>query len=167
MAATSAFLNVHDLAKSREFYEALGFRTTGASKDGRGRVAYVDLAYGAAELGLGAIGSNDDPEFRRWVSGELGAGVIVYVSVDDVDRVHAAARRIHAAIEAPLRDRSYGRAFNLNDPDGYVVCFLQEPKPRTRSRAAAAGPVPPKRGARRPARGREGKRRRATGARAP
>lgn len=156
MASTSVFLNVQNLEKSVEFYGALGFRVAREYRGRGGELRYVDLDLDGAELSLGWIGANDDPEFRRWVSGELGAGVIVYVDVPDVDALHERARRAGAVIEAPLEERSYGRAFNLNDPDGYVVCFFTEPgrAPRAKGSARRAG------ARRRVARRRPGKRRR-------
>jgi len=139
MAATSSvFLNVRNLEKSVEFYEGLGFRVDSESRDDRGALTYVDLQLGGAELSLGQVLSDADDEYTRWVSGELGAGVILYFTVPDVDAVHDRARRIRATIEVPLRDRSYGRAFNLNDPDGYVVCLLTERKAAAKPKAGAA-----------------------------
>ncbi|MCA1813699.1 MAG: VOC family protein [Halobacteriales archaeon] len=140
-ASTSVFLNVRDIGKSIEFYCALGFRVDAEHPGEGGKLAYADLSYQGAELGLGSIASNDDREYRSWVSTPLGAGVILTFSVPDVEEVHARAGAMRATIEAPLGDRSYGRAFNLNDPDGYVVCFITEPKRgRARKPAKAAHP---------------------------
>lgn len=151
MAATSSvFLNVRNLEKSLEFYRALGFGVVKEYRDDEGRLAYVDLAYHGAELSLGQILADADDEYTRWVSNpELGAGIIVYFTVADVDAVHDRARRAQAAIEVPLRDRSYGRAFNLNDPDGYVVCFLTEKRAPKPGRKAARPPAKPRRTVRR------------------
>lgn len=127
-ASSSVFLNVRNLEKSLEFYQALGFRLAKDYRDDDGNLAYVDLDYQGAELSLGSILTNADDEYQRWVSNELGAGMILYFTVPNVDEVHDRARQARATIEVPLRDRTYGRAFNLNDPDGYVVCFMTEKK---------------------------------------
>ena len=136
-ATTSAFLNVTNIEKSLEFYRGLGFRVDKAyERDGL--VTYADLTFDGADFGLGHIASNDDPAFRQWVSTPLGAGVVVYFTVPDVDKVYEAARRTGATIEAELEDRSYGRVFTLNDPDGYTLTFLQEPKPTRTSKRPPA-----------------------------
>jgi uncharacterized glyoxalase superfamily protein PhnB len=140
-ATSSAFLNVRNLAKSVEFYEALGFEVEREMHDGEGRLSYVDLSFEGAELSLGQVLTDADDEYVRWVSNpELGAGLILYFTVGDVDAVHDRARQARATIEVPLRDRSYGRAFNLNDPDGYVLCFMTEKgaaKPKAKPKAVA------------------------------
>lgn len=150
MAGTSVFLNVQDLERSLAFYRALGFKTVRTWKGEKGTADYVDLALGPAEIGLGRIASNDDPEYRAWVSTPLGAGVLVYVEVADADKLWQRAQKAGLTVESPLRDRSYGRAFTLNDPDGYVITVLGPVK------AARAAP-------RRASQARKGPAKRATG----
>ncbi|HVM45147.1 MAG TPA: VOC family protein, partial [Candidatus Thermoplasmatota archaeon] len=109
-----------------------------------------------AEFGLGHIPSNDDPGFRQWVGTPLGAGVIVYFTVPNVDRYYKLAKDARATIEMELTDRPYGRMFTLNDPDGYTISFIQESgKPRAKKAAPArrgAAKRTPARGAKRTAR---------------
>lgn len=124
MASCSVFLNVSDIEKSIAFYEGLGFEVEQRHSYEGDKTAYADLVLDGAYLGLGSIQANDDPEFQDWVAGELGAGVLIYFEVEDVDAVHEKARELGATVEAPPEDRPYGRAFTLNDPDGYVVSFL-------------------------------------------
>lgn len=124
MASISAFLNVHDIDASYAFYEALGFQEVDRHETDAGQLHFVDLELDGAILGLGSIESNDDPSFQAWVSGTLGAGVVLYVTVDDVDAVYDRAVDAGATIEHGPEDRPYGRVFTLNDPDGYVVSFL-------------------------------------------
>ena len=137
MASTSAFLNVQNIDASLAFYKALGFKVTYRGKTDDGKLGWCDLDMDGAGLGLGSIPSNMEDEYQAWVSTPLGAGVVVYVTVDDVDRVYAKAQKVNAKIEIPLQDRSYGRVFTLNDPDGYTVSFITEEKPRPRRRAKA------------------------------
>lgn len=141
-ATTSVFLNVTQIAKSLEFYRALGFRVLKEYKDKAGSTTYADLAFQGAELGLGHIPSNDDPAFRAWVGTPLGAGVVTNFSVPDVDKVHAAAKAIKADIEMPPTDRPYGRMLTVNDPDGYTLSFLTEPRARKASAKKAKRAAP-------------------------
>lgn len=142
----SVFLNVTNIEKSLEFYRSIGFRVAKTYKDDGGKVAWADLALQGAEFGLGHIPSNDDPSFRAWVGTPLGAGVIVYFTVPNVDRYHKLAQAARATIEMPLTDRPYGRMFTLNDPDGYTISFIQETaaprkaarKPKAAKRAGRA-----------------------------
>lgn len=127
-ATSSVFLNVHDIEKSLAFYRSLGFRVAKTYKDDSGKVAWADLTLQGADLGLGHIASNDDPSYREWVSTPLGAGVLVYFTVPNVDRYHKLAKESGATIEFPLTERPYGRMFTINDPDGYSVSFVTEPR---------------------------------------
>lgn len=128
-ASMSVFLNVADIERSLAFYRALGFRVD-AEHPSRttGATGWADLSYDGAELGLGHIATNQDPEFRAWVATPLGAGVVVYITVRDVDRIHDAALAAGAFIEVPPEDRSYGRVLTINDPDGYTLTFIREPR---------------------------------------
>ena len=134
---SSVFLNVSNIDKSLEFYRNVGFRVARTYKNDEGQVAWADLALQGAEFGLGHIPSNDDPGFRQWVGTPLGAGVIVYFTVPNVDRYHKMAKQARATIEMPLTDRPYGRMFMLNDPDGYTISFITEKKPAARKPAKA------------------------------
>lgn len=124
MASISAFLNVTDIRTSLDFYTELGFEEIDRYETDDGALHFVDLELDGAILGLGNIDSNDDPSFAEWVSGGLGSGVVFYVTVDDVDEMFERAREADATIEHPPDDRPYGRVFTMNDPDGYVVSFI-------------------------------------------
>lgn len=136
--SSSVFLNVTNLEKSLEFYRSVGFRVAKTYKDEGGKVAWADLSLQGADLGLGHIPSNDDPAFRQWVGTPLGAGVIVYFTVPNVDRYHKLAKAARATIEMELTDRPYGRMFTLNDPDGYTISFITERAPTPRKGAKKA-----------------------------
>lgn len=153
----SVFLNVSNIEKSLEFYRNIGFRVAKTYKDDGGKVAWADLALQGAEFGLGHIPSNDEPSFRAWVSTPLGAGVIVYFTVPNVDRYHKLAKDARATIEMPLTERPYGRMFTLNDPDGYTISFIQEtPAPRKAAKKAKAAGKTAKRAPARKAVGKKG-----------
>lgn len=128
MSGISVFLNVSDIEASVDFYRQLGFKVRDRHEGDDGTLHYATLAMGDAYIELGDIEANDDPEFQEWVSTPLGAGVLIHVVVDgpdQVDAVHDRARELGATIETPPEDRPYGRAFTLNDPDGYVITFLK------------------------------------------
>lgn len=128
-ASSSVFLNVSNIDKSLEWYKALGFKVDSTSKSDNGKLAYAELKLQGADLGLGDIRSNDDEGYRQWVSTPLGAGVLIYFTVPDVDRYHKLAQASRATIEMPITDRPYGRMFTVNDPDGYTISFITEGKP--------------------------------------
>lgn len=136
-ATSSVFLNVSNIEKSLEWYRNLGFKVDKPWKDDSGKVAWADLSLDGADLGLGHIPSNDDPAYRQWVSTPLGAGVIVYFTVADADKVWAKAQKVKATVEMPITDRPYGRMFTLNDPDGYTISFITEAKKATVRRPKA------------------------------
>lgn len=139
-SSTSVFLNVADIDASLKFYKALGFKVVSSTKGDDGKVAYADLSLDGADLGLGWIGSNDDPEYRKWVGTPLGAGVVVYLTLPSgVDKVFAKAKKAGAVVEMEPRDRPYGRVATVNDPDGYVLTLHQEPaKARARKKPSKA-----------------------------
>lgn len=146
-ASSSVFLNVANIEKSLEFYRNVGFRVAKSYQDDKGKVAWADLTLQGADLGLGHIASNDDPAYRAWVGTPLGAGVIVYFTVSNVDRYYKLAQAARATIEMPIMDRPYGRMFTLNDPDGYTISFITEakaPKKAKRAKAKTAKRAPAK-----------------------
>ncbi len=126
MASTSVYLNVNDAQRSINFYEGLGFKTMERSEADNGHLVYVGLDLDGAPLSLGEIAAvEDDPDYESWVSTPLGAGVIVSFHVDDAQAIFERAQAIDATIEQPLNEHMGFPSFTLNDPDGYVVSFLQ------------------------------------------
>jgi len=144
--SSSVFLNVQNIEKSLEFYRSIGFRVAKTYKADNGKVGWADLSLQGAEFGLGHIPSNDDPAFRQWVSTPLGAGVIVYFTVPNVDRYYKLAKEARATIEMDLKDRPYGRMFTLNDPDGYTISFITDKAAAPRKKAKTAKRVAPRSG---------------------
>lgn len=124
MASISAFLNVRDIEAALAFYESLGFEEIDRYETDDGTLHFVDLELDGAILGLGNIDSSDDVSFQEWVADTLGGGVVLYVTVDDVDAMYERAQDAGATIEHAPDDRPYGRVFTMNDPDGYVIAFI-------------------------------------------
>ncbi len=129
-AEISVLFNVHDVDRSVRFYETLGFDRRWEWTGDDGTLAYAGVGLGGAVIALGRIpdgadSSGEYPDYQQWVKGPLGGGVIVNVELRNVDAVYARARKAKATIESRIRNWPYGRAFTLNDPDGYVVKFLR------------------------------------------
>lgn len=126
MARTSVYLNVEDAHRSIDFYEGLGFKTMERHEAENGHLVHVALDLEGARLGLGEIAAvEDDPDYEAWVSSPLGAGVIVSFHVGDAEAVFERAQAIDATIERPLNEHMGVPSFTVNDPDGYVVTFIE------------------------------------------
>ena len=123
-AHTGVFLNVTNIEKAIEFYKSLGFTVAESNQDDDGKLAYATLELDGAEIELGSIAANDDDDFQEWVSTPLGAGVLVYFYVDDVEKLFKKAQKARVTLETPLTDRPYGTLFVTNDPDGYSIMFM-------------------------------------------
>jgi catechol 2,3-dioxygenase-like lactoylglutathione lyase family enzyme len=128
-AEISVMFNVKDVDRSVKFYEALGFDVRWAWKGDDGKLTYAGVGIGGAVIALGRImegeGGGEYNDYRAWVKGPLGGGVIVNVELRNVEKVYERAKKAKAEIESRIRDWPYGKAFTLNDPDGYVVKFLR------------------------------------------
>lgn len=76
-----------------------------------------------------SAGSTMAPQLS--LASEGGAGTAVpriSIEVDDVDRVHDAARRGGYEIVHPLTDEAWGvRRFHVRDPEGHLVNVLGHP----------------------------------------
>jgi catechol 2,3-dioxygenase-like lactoylglutathione lyase family enzyme len=115
---------VKDVAKTGEFYEALGFRR-GKEEPGRATF-YVNWFF------VTFIAQNDeeDPELRKEAdlrTRAKGAGQFLYIKVDDIEDFHqgAVAAGMKPAGE-PQVAASGNREFVLRDPDGYKLVFFQK-----------------------------------------
>ena len=62
----------------------------------------------------------------RPADAETGLGIMVWITVPDLDRVHAKARDMGTEIVSePQRNPLAGwREFTLRDPDGYLIAFV-------------------------------------------
>jgi catechol 2,3-dioxygenase-like lactoylglutathione lyase family enzyme len=105
--------HVEDLAKAAEFYETIGFRR---GKEESDRVTfYVNWFFVT-------LVAQDQAEVPT-----KGAGVFLYIKVDDVEEFHKAvlSNGLKPAGE-PERQPSGNREFVLRDPDGYNLVFFQK-----------------------------------------
>jgi catechol 2,3-dioxygenase-like lactoylglutathione lyase family enzyme len=129
-AEISVMFNVKDVDRSVAFYTALGFDTRWEWKGDDGKLEYAGVGLGGAVIALGRIraGSGSGGEYTDyagWVKGPLGGGVIINVELRNVDAIYERAKKSKAEIESRIKEWPYGRAFTINDPDGYVIKFLR------------------------------------------
>jgi catechol 2,3-dioxygenase-like lactoylglutathione lyase family enzyme len=104
---------VEDLARSAEFYETIGFRK---GKEESDRVTfYVNWFFVT-------LVAQNRAEFPA-----KGAGLLLYIKVDDIEGVHAAVlSKGLEPVGEPERQPSGNREFVLRDPDGYNLLFFQK-----------------------------------------
>jgi catechol 2,3-dioxygenase-like lactoylglutathione lyase family enzyme len=105
--------HVEDLARAAEFYETIGFRR---GKEEPDRVTfYVNWFFVT-------LVAHDQTE-----AGAKGAGLYLYIKVDDIEDFHRAALANGLRPDGePERQSSGNREFVLRDPDGYNLVFFQK-----------------------------------------
>jgi catechol 2,3-dioxygenase-like lactoylglutathione lyase family enzyme len=113
---------VKDLARTAEFYEAIGFRR---GKEEPDRMTfYVNWFF----VTFVAQDREENAELRK--EAELptkGAGLLVYVKVDDLDDFHKAVLSNGMKPDGEPQVRPSGnREFVLRDPDGYRLAFFEK-----------------------------------------
>jgi catechol 2,3-dioxygenase-like lactoylglutathione lyase family enzyme len=107
---------VQDLAKTAEFYEALGFRR---GKEEPDRLTfYVNWFF----VTFSSDSQAEDAELAN-----KGAGLSLHIKVDDIEDFHrgVVAKGMQPASE-PQQRRNGGREFLLRDPDGYQLVFFEK-----------------------------------------
>jgi catechol 2,3-dioxygenase-like lactoylglutathione lyase family enzyme len=113
---------VEDLARTAEFYEAIGFR---AGKQEPDRLTfYVNWFF----VTFISQDREEDPESKS--EAELpnkGSGLYIHVKIDDLDAYHegAVSKGLKPASE-PRARHGGGREFVLRDPDGYKLVFFEK-----------------------------------------
>ncbi len=101
---------VRDIARSRAFYERLGFEVVGD------KGSFVSLAWEGCQLFLEQRPNLPPPPSYPVAN--------VRVMVPDVDACWERARELGALVLAPIADRDYAlRDFTILDPDGFGVRF--------------------------------------------
>jgi catechol 2,3-dioxygenase-like lactoylglutathione lyase family enzyme len=114
--------HVEDLSRTAEFYETIGFRR---GKEEPDRVTfYVNWFF----VTFIAQDREEDAELRKEAEPPTkGAGLFLYIKVDDVEDFHKAvlSRGMKPAGE-PRVQPSGSREFVLRDPDGYKLVFFQK-----------------------------------------
>jgi catechol 2,3-dioxygenase-like lactoylglutathione lyase family enzyme len=113
---------VKDLAKTGEFYEAIGFRR-GKEEEDRARF-YVNWFF----VTFIAQDQEDDPQFRKEAKLKTkGSGLFLYIKVDDIEDFYKGVVSAGMEPEGEPEVRPSGnREFVLRDPDGYKLAFFQK-----------------------------------------
>jgi catechol 2,3-dioxygenase-like lactoylglutathione lyase family enzyme len=104
--------NVSDLSRTAEFYETIGFR--------RGKEQPNQLTFYVNWFFVTFIAGEAEEDNK-------GAGLFIYIKVDDVDDFHKAVVSKGMKPEGePQKGPSGGREFVLRDPDGFQLVFFQK-----------------------------------------
>lgn len=105
-------LATHDMARSVEFYESLGFELHHGGKD---------YEFSSFHVGRGFLNLIAQPADRQW---SWWGRLIIHVV--DVDAMYRRALDLGFDPEAPPRDAEWGeRYFHLVDPDGHELSFAR------------------------------------------
>lgn len=113
---------VKDLAKTSEFYEALGFRL--GKQDDTHLTCYVNWFW----VDFIAEGAAGTAAYRQEAQvSNRGAGEYLHMKVEDVDAYYAdlVAKGMQPDGE-PEGKRTTGRSFVLRDPDGFKLVFFEK-----------------------------------------
>jgi catechol 2,3-dioxygenase-like lactoylglutathione lyase family enzyme len=111
-----------DLARTADFYETIGFRR---GKEDSDRVTfYVNWFF----VTFIAQDREEDEELRKEAEAATkGAGMSVYIKVDDISAYHEDVVTQGLKPEGePESKPSRNREFALRDPDGYRLVFFEK-----------------------------------------
>jgi catechol 2,3-dioxygenase-like lactoylglutathione lyase family enzyme len=112
-------LFVKSLNKTATFYEALGFEIR--KRETNHITAYSNWFW----IDFLAIGKDERTKTSEPAAGK-GAGVLIYLSVDDVNAIHQylVSKKIRPLTKP--QDQPWGnREFSLRDPDGYNLVIFK------------------------------------------
>jgi catechol 2,3-dioxygenase-like lactoylglutathione lyase family enzyme len=110
-----------DLERTAMYYEALGFRI-GKREPGR-LTCYVNWFW----ITFVAADHEDDAELREDAAADnRGAGLLIYVKVDDLDDYYKGVLAGGMTPSGEPRKRAGMREFMLRDPDGYRLVFFEK-----------------------------------------
>jgi catechol 2,3-dioxygenase-like lactoylglutathione lyase family enzyme len=117
---------VKDIKKTAKFYKDLGFKIETNEPD------RLSIRLNWFWIDFHPQDKNDIPDFQRENNLEnKGAGIFIYLSVDDVDEAYKyLIDRGHKPSSEP-QDYPWGnREFVIRDPDGYKLALFKRQKPR-------------------------------------
>jgi lactoylglutathione lyase len=116
-------LHAEDVEAVAAFYRRLGFSENVRLNGPDGRVGYVGMSRGAAEL---AVTSVDSPRTLAGVEPGPGPRGELFVYVEDLDAAVAALRAARATVHRESADMPWGeRIAFLADPEGNLVTLAQ------------------------------------------
>jgi uncharacterized glyoxalase superfamily protein PhnB len=116
-------LRVDDVAAAVRFYIGLGFEETGVVPNPDGEPVLAILQRGDVSLicdGLTGMPFPDSERERNVQNGPRGLGVVIGLSVDDLDATYAYCIEASCQITCEPMDEAWGeRVFSSLDPFGY------------------------------------------------
>ncbi len=123
MTELTPMIAVKNVRKSSAWYQSLLACTSDHGGDDFDRL----VAGGRSLLMLHAWHPHEHATLVTPAAGAAGQGVILYVTVDDLDAVWRRAQQLGAAVIAPPHDvpQAHHREFSVRDPDGYVVAVCR------------------------------------------
>ncbi|OGK12960.1 hypothetical protein A3A93_01520 [Candidatus Roizmanbacteria bacterium RIFCSPLOWO2_01_FULL_38_12] len=112
---------VKDTNKTAKFYEALGFTFEKREPD------HVSIFLNRFWIDFHPQDKEDKPEFQKEANlDNKGAGLFLYISVDDVDAFYKGLLAKGLQPSSKPRDWPWGnREFVIRDPDGYKLVFFK------------------------------------------
>ena len=112
---------VKNISKTVKFYETLGFKFRKQETDHA--TAYLNWFW----IDFFSIAKKARPHWRKEAKlDNKGAGVFLYLSVDDVDALHKGLLlRGPKPSTQPLDSPSGNREFVIRDPDGYRLVIFK------------------------------------------
>lgn len=115
---------VKDIDKTAEFYDALGFQFTKREPD------HLSIRLNWFWMDFHPQDKEDKPEFQQEANlDNKGAGMFLYISVDDVDEFYNGLLAKELKPSSEPRDWPWGnREFVMRDPDGYKLVFFKRNK---------------------------------------
>lgn len=110
-------LLVSDTAKSKKFYQDLGFNVEGDGDMITARMNWFKIQ----------LLDKKASTFQQDVDREpKGAGVYFYLRVDEIDKYYSELKKKGFSPSAEPKDWPWGnREFALKDPDGYKLVFFE------------------------------------------
>ena len=116
-------LTVDDLQKSITFYEALGFAINERWEE-KGTLLGVMMRTGRIQVGL----NQDDWKKGRDRTKGIGVRLLIATTRANVDELATRAKNAGIALKSDPHDTGWNnsRAFEVNDPSGYMVTVYSE-----------------------------------------
>lgn len=113
---------VKDTSKTADFYEKLGFTIDKREPD------HLSVRLNWFWMDFHSQDKEDKPEFQKEATLEhKGAGLFLYISVDDVDEFYGGLIAKGLKPSSEPRDWPWGnREFIIHDPDGYKLVFFKK-----------------------------------------
>lgn len=113
---------VKDMAKTAEFYKALGFTVTTDEPD------HLSVRLNWFWLDFHPQDKEDKPDFQKEANlDNKGAGLFLYISVDDVDAAYQELIDKGYKPSSEPKDWPWGnREFVIRDPDGYKLVLFKK-----------------------------------------